>query len=247
MAAARIPATTSPATPGGSLVTTNVGKMASLRIPAWSAPASQRLVPASRNSANWAMMNTPDPTSARGEQALDDQVIRAVRGAGEQRPAHHTAPERVQHRERRPEVERHELPRFPGPRELAHASREPRRDDERRDPAQEIHAQLDHVHPHDGAEPAHPRIDHGHDADREDPGGQAPSRDDRERNGRGEDTHAVGERAGEQKDARGGATRRAPEAPLQALVRGVLRPLEVARQEPGGDADPTHEVAEGDL
>ena len=185
--------------------------------------------------------------AAGREQSLDDQVVGPVRRGREETPAHHAAPERVQRRERRPEVEGDELALVPGPRERAGAARELGCHDERRDPAQEIHAQLDHVHPHHGPQPADPRVDQGHDADREDAGGETPMRDDRERDRGGEDAHAVGERPCEQEHARRGAARRGPEAALQSLVRRLLRALEVAREEQGGDADPAHEVPEGEL
>src|SRR2546425_9358065 len=58
-------------------------------------------------------------------------MVRAVRGAGEQCPAQQATPERVQEREGRPKVERHEFPGIPSAPERAHAAREMRRDDER--------------------------------------------------------------------------------------------------------------------
>ena len=72
-------------------------------------------------------------------------------------------------------------------------------------------------------------------------------RDDRERDRRGEDADAIGERAREQEDARRGAPRRPAEAMLQALVGSVLRALEIAGQEERGDADATDKVPERDL
>src|SRR5438552_2079261 len=113
-----------------------------------------------------------------------------------------------------------------------------RRDDERRDSTQEIHAELDHVYPHDGAQAADPGVDHRDDADRENAGSEAPLRDDGEWDGRGEDPDAVGEGARQQKYARRGAPGAPPEPPLQSLIRGVLGPLEIAgEQERGDDGD----------
>src|SRR3989449_11203422 len=100
-----------------------------------------------------------------------------------------------------------------------------RRDDERRDATEEIHAELDHVHPHDRPQAADPGGDERHDSDGEDPGGEVPAGDDGQRDGRREDAYAVGERAGEEEDAGGGTPRDRPEAPLEALVGGAWRPL----------------------
>ena len=56
-------------------------------------------------------------------------------------------------------------------------------------------------------------------------------RDDSQRNRRREDPDAVGERAREQEDAGGGATRRLPEAMLQTLVGRILRAFEIPGQQ----------------
>src|SRR5438552_9840814 len=127
-------------------------------------------------------------------------MVRAVRGAGEQRPAQQATPERVQEREGGPKVERHELPGVPSAPERAHASRELGRDDERRDATQQIYAELDHIHPYDRPQTADPSVDERHDPDGEDPGGEVPAGDDGQRDRRREDAHAVGERAGEEED-----------------------------------------------
>ncbi len=184
---------------------------------------------------------------ASGEQPLHDQLIGPVRGGGQERAAYEAAPEAVQHGERRSEVERHELPRRPGPRERRGPAGELRRHDQRRDPAQDVDAQLHHVHPDDGAKAADPGVDHRDQADRQDPGGEAPVGDDREGDGGREHAHAVGQRPREQEDPGGHPPGPGPEAALQALVGGVLGPLEVAGQEQGRDADPTDQIAEADL
>ncbi len=64
IAAARIPATTSPASPVGRLWTMNVGKISSDAMPPSSIPAAHRNTPTRRKRPNWVMTTTPDPTRA---------------------------------------------------------------------------------------------------------------------------------------------------------------------------------------
>ena len=79
------------------------------------------------------------------------------------------------------------------------------------------------------------------------PSGHVPVRDDRQRNRRGEDPDAIGQRAGHEEHGGRRAPRRGPEAALEPLVGGVLGALEVAREQQGGDADPSHQIPERDL
>ena len=125
-------------------------------------------------------------------------------------------------------------------------------DHERRDPAQQIHPELDHIHPHDRAQPADPRIDHGHDPDCEDANGEAGGsgdfiENDGERNRGREDAHAVGEGAGEEEQPGGRAPRLRAEAALEPLVGSVLGAFEIARQQVRGDPDPPDQIAKRDL
>src|SRR6266568_1569129 len=85
--------------------------------------------------------------AAGREQPLDDQVIGTVRGGREEGAAYEAAPEGVEHVKRGAEVEGDELALLPGTREPAHPAREPGRDHQRRDPAQQIDAELDDVDP----------------------------------------------------------------------------------------------------
>jgi hypothetical protein len=91
----------------------------------------------------------------------------------------------------------------------------------RRNPAEQVDAELDHVHPHDRAQPNRPGVHERDEPDRDDSDGHAPVGDDRQRNRRGEDPNAIGERAREQKDAGCHAPRERAEAMLEPLVGGV--------------------------
>src|SRR2546422_1043657 len=79
------------------------------------------------------------------------------------------------------------------------------------------------------------------------PSGEAPVRDDREGNGRGEDPDTVGERARHQEHARGGPARGRSEAPLQPPVGGILSPPEITREQERRDADPPDQVTQRQL
>ena len=140
------------------------------------------------------------PQAVRGEEPLDDQVIGPVRGGCQQPSADHAAPERVQDGERRSKVERGELARVPGARERPDAPRQMGGDHERRNAAQQVHAELDHVHPHHRPQAADPGVHERDHPDGQDSQGEIPMSDDRQWDGGREDPHAVGQRPREEED-----------------------------------------------
>src|SRR6266567_3631421 len=159
--------------------------MASLRMPGWSAPASHRLVPTNRNKPIWAMMNTPDPISARC------------------------------------------------------ASFKPRAASNRCTNRCSVPC----VAADNRTQAAYPCVEQRHQTDCEDPETHAPVGDDGEGDRRREHPHAIGDGASEQEYSRRRASRGNAEAALEPLVGGILRSVEIARQQQVRDADAANQVA----
>jgi hypothetical protein len=70
---------------------------------------------------------------------------------------------------------------------------------------------------------------------------------DRDHDGDGEDAHALGQRAGDQKDAGSDLSHVRPEAPLHEFVGGEHLALEIARQENGRNHHPGQQISENHL
>ena len=179
------------------------------------------------------------------EQALDDQVIGPVRGGRQHRPARDGGEERVGLRQRDAEVEHAQLPGLF--RRAKRGRHQLPRDVERRRAGEHVHDPLHHVYPHYCAQPARVRVHHGRGAEHEDRRGVRPPRDDRERDRRREQAHAVAEGARQHEDRGRSAPRAASPARAEHLVGGGDLAREVAGKQQPCDERATDNVAERQL
>ena len=256
IAAARMPAITSPARPAGRWFTTNAGKSWSLAMSAGASPAAQIAEPTSRNRVNCDHHHHPRADQrhpsvlerAGGQQALHDQVVGAVRRGREQRAADDSAQQGVGRGQAGLEVDDPKLARRRGAgQRLIRAARQVPGDEQRPHAARQIHRELKHVGPHHGLEAAEPGVDHRHHAHDDDRRRHPPAGDERQRDRAGEHPDRVAQEAGDEEDERREPPRPDAEARLEAGVGRLLLTPEISRQEPARDRDPADQVAHGEL
>jgi hypothetical protein len=193
---------------------------------------------------------------AAGQQALDEELIGAVAGAGEERPADQSRPERERHRDVRGEREHLQLPGVPPCRDDGAPPAGHEVDDlvGRQQRSADVDHELDQIRPDDRRDPAFERVDerqHADDGDRPEPQvretGKARLQHRGQHERRGEDADALGERAHDQEQPGGNSARDRTEAALEQRVGREQLAAEIRRQQQAGDDEAANDIADEDL
>ncbi len=193
---------------------------------------------------------------ARGEEALDDELVRAVRGHGEEGAADHARPDGMRPIETGIRIYQ---PQLPGGRrageDLAPPSLNGLPDqDARHDAAEKVDPRLEKLGPHHRLHAALVGVEHSQRSDDQDRQREYErlvvyrrADDERHRDRGGEHADRIGERSRDHENDRREASRGEAEALLEHRVRGHQLTAEVAREEYRGDHEATDDVPHHDL
>jgi len=113
--------------------------------------------------------------------------------------------------------------------------------------ADHIHDHLDDIGPDNGGHAPFERVEEGQDEDQQDGGHDAGVEDDGDDDGDGKNAHALGESAGDEKDAGGNPAHARAEAALHQFIGGEHLAAKVLGQKNQRDNDARQQVAEHHL
>ncbi len=184
---------------------------------------------------------------ASREEALDEELVGAVRRQRQRDSAEQSGPEGVDRARVEREIEDAEVLGADARDFIPTAGDQAQQAEEDQQRAADVDEHLHDVGPDDGRRAAADGVDDHRDAEHEHRPGHRHLRDDRDHERRGEQANAVGERPRDEKDDRGDVLHRRAEPALQQLVGRVELAAEVRGNEEDAHQQPSGDVADGDL